>query len=227
MNGWRVTSRSRPGPRWVALVLALCWPRVSTAEPERQRYRIDVPRSRFVVNTETTGMSSMFGHDHKIQVGNYEGTVTVTPGAVESAALDLMIWADSLHAFEEEHEDISWEIDVALRDHVLHTRKFPKILFSSRSATAQKREDGSLDVTLIGELQLHGVRRRVTVPLRLQFQAGTLRASGAVSLRQSDYKIPPFSFGGGTASIADRITLSFDIVAYQERQQAQERKDVR
>lgn len=227
MNGRRVTSRPGLGTRWVVLALAFAWPQGGTAEPGRQRYRIDVPRSRFVVNTETTGLSSMFGHDHKIQVGNYEGTVTVSLGAVESAALDLTIWADSLRAFEEEHEDISWEIDAALRDHVLETSKFPKILFSSRSATAQRRDDGSLDVALTGELHLHGVRRRVTVPLRLQFQAGTLRASGTLPLRQSDYKIPPFSFAGGTAAIADRITLSFDIVAYQERQQVQERKEAR
>ena len=105
------------------------------------------------------------------------------------------------------------EIDAALRDHVLETRKYPTITFKSRAVKAIAREDGTFDVTVAGELDLHGVRREVTVPVTLAFQGDSLRASGTLQLRQRDFKIAPFSFAGGTVTVADRVTLSFTIVA--------------
>jgi polyisoprenoid-binding protein YceI len=204
------------GAGLVALAFALSQAGTSAARGERQRYRIDVPRSRFVVNTTTSGVSSMFGHDHKIEVRSYEGTVTVVPGQIETATLELTVRADALHAVEDKHEDIAGEIDAALHDHVLEARAFPSITFSARAVTASRRDDGAFDVKLTGDLRLHGVRRTVTVPLRLTFKDDTMRASGKLSLRQTDFKIVPFSFAGGTVTVANRVLLSFDIVAYKE-----------
>ena len=90
------------------------------------------------------------------------------------------------------------------------------ITFSGRAIAASRRDDGAFDVTLRGDLRLHGVRRTVTVPLRLTFTDNAMRASGKLSLRQTDYKIVPFSFAGGTVTVANRVTLAFDIVAYRD-----------
>ena len=64
----------------VAFTLFAADQQPSAGAPARVSYRIDVPRSRFVVNTETTGMSSMFGHDHKLEVGDYSGEVDARAG---------------------------------------------------------------------------------------------------------------------------------------------------
>ena len=202
------------GAGLVALAFALSHATAGSTGLERQRYRIDVPHSRFVVNTTTTGVSSMFGHDHKIEVRSYEGTVTMVAGNIETATLELAVRADALHAVEEKHEDITGEIDTALHDHVLEARAFPAITFSGRAIAASRRDDGAFDVKLTGDLRLHGVRRTVTVPVRLTMTDDTMRASGKLSLRQTDYKIVPFSFAGGTVTVANRVTLSFDIVVY-------------
>jgi len=217
IGGWKM-----PLALSLTLGVLLAWAASASPDARRQRFRVDVPRSRFTVNTETTGLSSMFGHDHRIDVGNYEGTVTLTPGAPDTATLDLKVWADSLRALGEAHEDVSWDIDTALQNHVLETGKYPAISFVGRAASARRRADGAFDIKVTGTLQLHGVRREVTVPLRLQMQTGTLRASGAFTLRQTDYKITPFSFGDGAATVANVVTLSFDIVA-QELQPQQRR----
>ena len=200
----------------VALACTLSLADAGSAGRDRQRYRIDVPRSRFVVNTTTTGVSSMFGHDHKIEVRSYEGVVTMVAGNIETATLELAARADGLHAVEEKHEDITGEIDTALHDHVLEVRAFPAITFTGRAIAASRRDDGAFDIKLTGDLRLHGVRRTVTVPVRLTLNDDTMRASGKLSLRQTDYKIVPFSFAGGTVTVANRVTLSFDIVAYKE-----------
>ena len=197
----------------VAFTLFAADRRPAASEPARAWYRIDVPRSRFVVNTETTGMSSMFGHDHKLEVGDYAGEVSLVPGQPVTASLELSVRADSLRAVEERDEDTPAEIDAALREYVLETRKYPTIRFRSRAVKATAREDGTFDVSLAGELDLHGVRREVTVPCTLSLQGEGLRATGTVALRQRDFKIAPFSFAGGTVTVADRVTLSFTIVA--------------
>ena len=204
------------GAGLVALAVALSSADAGTARRDQQRYRIDVPHSRFVVNTTTSGVSSMFGHDHKIEVRSYEGTVTLVAGTIAAATVELTVRAEAMHAVEERHEDISGEIDAALHDNVLDTRTFPTITFSGRAIAASRRDDGGFDVKLTGDLRLHGVRRTVTVPLRLTFKDDTMRASGKLSLRQTDYTSVPFSFAGGTVTVANRVTLSFDIVAHKE-----------
>ena len=68
----------------------------------------------------------MFGHDHKIEVRSYEGTVTLVAGKVEDATLELAVRADALHAVEDKRDDVTAEIDAALHDHVLEARaRFP------------------------------------------------------------------------------------------------------
>ena len=62
-------------------------------------------------------------------------------------------------------------------------------------------------------IALHGVRREIIIPLTLAFHGDMLRTTGTLVLRQRDFKIPPFSFAGGTVTVADRVTLSFAIVA--------------
>jgi polyisoprenoid-binding protein YceI len=65
-----------------------------------------------------------------------------------------------------------------LREYVLETRKYPTIRFRSRAVKATAR-DGTFDVSLAGELDLHGVRREVTVPLKWLFRARPARERNA------------------------------------------------
>ena len=197
----------------VALSLVAADQKPSPGAPPRVSYRIDVPHSRFAVSTETTGMSSMFGHDHKLEVGDYGGEVKLVPEHPATASLELAVRADSLRAVDERDDDVSAEIDAALREQVLETRKYPTITFKSRAVKAVARADGMFDGTGAGTIDLHGVRREVTVPVTLAFQGDSLRATGTLQLRQRDFKIAPFSFAGGTVTVADRVTLSFTIVA--------------
>ena len=197
----------------VALSLVPADQKPSPGAPPPVSYRIDVPRSRFVVNTETTGMASMFGHDHKLEVGDYAGEVKLVPEQPATASLELAVRADSLRAVDERDDDVSAEIDAALREQVLETRKYPTITFKSRAVKAVARADRMFDVTVAGTIDLHGVRREVTVLVTLAFQGDSLRATGTLRLRQRDFKIAPFSFAGGTVTVADRVTLSFTIVA--------------
>ncbi len=181
--------------------------------PSKATYQIDAKKSRFIVETETTGLSAMFAHDHKIGVRDFTGQATFTRDNARGAALSLTVQANSLYLLGENDIGARQSIESALREDVLETAKYPEIVFKSRSVTSERRGDGTFDVRITGDLKLHGVTRQVTIPGRVSVDDGSLHAIGVIELRQTDFKITPFSFVSGSVGIRDVVTLSFDIIA--------------
>ena len=174
---------------------------------------MDAKQSRFIVETQTSGLTSLFGHDHKIEVGEFTGVATVSTGALAVSKLDLSVNPASLKLVDEPNVGERQAVEAALRDDVLETAKYPQITFKTKLVGSERRGDGTYDVRLTGELFLHGVRRTVTVPARVSLEGETMHAIGLVEIRQTDFKITPFSFVKGTVAIRDAVILSFDIVA--------------
>ncbi|HEY4183522.1 MAG TPA: YceI family protein [Polyangia bacterium] len=180
---------------------------------KKAQFRVDARKSRFIVETETSGLSTMFGHDHKIEIGDFGGMARFAPGALATGALEMTVRADSLRLLEEKNVGERQAIESALREDVLETSKYPEITFKTRATSSGRRGDGTYDVRLIGELRLHGVRKQVTVPARVSFEGGALHAIGTFEIKQTDFNITPFSFVSGTVTIKDTVVLSFDIIA--------------
>jgi polyisoprenoid-binding protein YceI len=183
------------------------------ADPGRVAYAIDSKTSRLTVETETVGLSSMFGHDHKFDARDFTGRLTLAPGAPDSAVLELDVRGDGLILLEDVSDDARREIAAALREAVLETAKYPQITFRSRAVSAKLNGDGSFEVALAGDLTLHGVRRKVVVPAHVVPTPNGIRATGALELRQSAFKIKPYTFASGTVRVRDAVALSFDLVA--------------
>lgn len=181
--------------------------------PLHATFQVDAKKSRFIVETQTTGLSAMFAHDHKIEVRNFTGQATFTRGEGRGASLDLTVQANSLYLLGENEIGARQSIESVLREDVLETAKYPEIVFKTRSVSSERRGDGTFDVRLVGELNLHGVKRAITIPVRVALDGETLHAIGVFELRQTDFKITPFSFVSGSVGIKDVVTLSFDIVA--------------
>ena len=175
--------------------------------------RIDAAKSRFIVETQTSGLSASSLHDHRIEIADFSGTVTVVPGAMATGALSLTVRAGSLHLLDDDKVGEGRTIEWTVREDVLEVTKYPEITFKTRSIKSSRRGDGTYDVRLTGELALHGVRKVVTIPARVSLESGTLRAIGTFEIKQSDFDITPFSFVGGIVTIKDTVFLSFDIVA--------------
>jgi polyisoprenoid-binding protein YceI len=190
-------------------------PGKAAAPPSKGSYQIDAEKSRFIVETETTGLSAMFAHDHKIGVRDFAGQATFTRDNAKGASLTLTVQASSLYLMGENDIGQRQAIESALREDVLETAKYPQIVFTSRNVTSERRGDGTFDVRLTGDLKLHGVKKQITIPARVSVENGTLHAIGVIELRQTDFKITPFSFVSGSVGIRDLVTLSFDIVATQ------------
>jgi polyisoprenoid-binding protein YceI len=178
-------------------------------------YQIDAKRSRFIVETQTSGLSTMFAHDHRIEVREFSGKASFVRDKPKSGSLQLTALAKSLVLIGEDNLGARQAIESTLREDVLETSKYPEITFKTKSVTSSRRGDGTYDVRLTGELNLHGVKRQITVPARVSLEPGTLHAIGVQELKQTDFNITPFSFANGTVGIKDTVTISFDIVATQ------------
>ena len=70
----------------------------------------------------------------------------------------------------------------------------------------------SFDITLVGDLTLHGVTRSVSIPARTQLVNGQIQVAGSIAFPLSDYGMTAPNIGGFIVSIADQGTLEFVVV---------------
>jgi hypothetical protein len=72
---------------------------------------------------------------------------------------------------------------------------------------------GPLQLTLGGDLTLHGETRPQTALARVYVNGDTLRGQGEATVRQSAYGIRLYSGLGGMLKVKDDVHLVFDILA--------------
>ena len=173
-------------------------------------YRIDAARSRFEVRAFAGGPLWFKGHDHLIRVKDFAGDVSLAP-----PRLSLRVRADSLaetrDVFTEQQKQI---INRELREIVLEADKYPEIIFESTGVAVERAGGGRLRAKIEGDLTLHGVTRRITIPAEVTTTGGDeLRARGEFTISRDDFKVHATSAFHGTVRVRDRLKFAFDIVA--------------
>ena len=199
--------------RVCALFLAW-WVPAALAAP--RTFSVDGKASKASAQVGKTGIGSFAGHDHTILAQDMLGEVVLDSEQLSRSSVDVLVNARSLKVSEEgEPEGDPPKVQQAMRGpKVLDVRRFGTVQFRSAEVTATKQvAPASYDLTLIGDLSLHGVTKPVTVPLRLDLQGDALTATGKMVVKQSDYGIQPTAAAGGLVKVADEVTLSFRIVA--------------
>jgi hypothetical protein len=68
------------------------------------------------------------------------------------------------------------------------------------------------DVTLVGDLTLHGVTRSVEIPAQAQLVDGQIQVAGSLTFPLADFDIVAPNVGGFIVSIADEGALEFLVV---------------
>jgi polyisoprenoid-binding protein YceI len=102
--------------------------------------------------------------------------------------------------------------DGRLRTEGLQTDTFPSATFKltkSVEVPATAIAGTATDITLTGDLTLHGVTKSVDIPAKVQLAGGTVEVAGSISFPLSDYSIVAPNLGGIIVSIADTGTLEF------------------
>jgi polyisoprenoid-binding protein YceI len=102
--------------------------------------------------------------------------------------------------------------DNRLRNEGLQTDTFPTATFTLTTPVAVPAAalaGTASDVTLAGDLTLHGVTKSVSIPAKAQLVDGVVSVAGSISFPLSDYSITAPNIGGFIVSIADTGTLEF------------------
>ena len=105
--------------------------------------------------------------------------------------------------------------DNRLRNEGLQTDAFPTATFKLTqpvTVPAAAVAGTASDVTLTGDLTIHGVTKSVAIPAKVQLSGGTVQVAGSISFPLSDYGIVAPNIGGVIVSIADDGAMEFLVV---------------
>jgi polyisoprenoid-binding protein YceI len=102
--------------------------------------------------------------------------------------------------------------DNRLRNEGLETDTYPTATFTLTQPVeipAAALTGTPSDITLVGDLELHGVTKSVSIPAQAQLVDGTIQVAGSLGFPLSDFGITAPNIGGFIVSIADDGTLEF------------------
>jgi len=156
----------------------------------------------------------MMGHDHEIAAKSFSGEVRLDPINIENSSVSLevasasLIVADDPDVPEKDRKQVQ---DTMQGADVLNSRDFPRIQFhSTRLSHLAKAGE---DFTITGRLNLHGFEKEISFPVQLHRESNLLRASGVVTLTQTDFGIKPVKAALGTVRVKDQIRVKFEFLA--------------
>ena len=106
--------------------------------------------------------------------------------------------------------------DNRLRNEGLQTDQYPTATFTLSQPVdvpASALSGTSANVTLTGDLTLHGVTKSVQIPAQAQLVGDQIQVAGSIAFPLSDFQMTAPNVGGFILSISDQGTLEF-LVAF-------------
>jgi len=199
----------------IGVLAALITVTAAAQSPSGALYGVVAAASTIHVGVFREGLLKAFGHDHLIAAKNFSGTVHFNADKVDESALILNIEARSLTVLdpgeaEKDRRDVQATMVGAK---VLGVESFPRISFRSTGVRQIKKAGAEWEVMLAGKLNLHGVEKPITLPVRIRLENTRLTVQGELFIAQTDFGIKPVKVAGGTVKVKDRVKVSFTIVA--------------
>jgi len=179
---------------------------------------VDTERSRVYVFVGKTG----FGHDHAIVGRLVSGRVVLdAPRDAGQLVFDMPSFvADTPEARkalglpgETDASTRKQTTDNMLGPEVLDVARHPRATFDVESALRSRRrvEGAKPTVDLVGTFTLHGVARKVVIPVEVESAGPTLRLLGSFRIKQTDFGMKPYKKLGGVVGVADELVIHGDI----------------
>jgi polyisoprenoid-binding protein YceI len=187
---------------------------VAAAAAAEQGYTVVAEQSAVRIHVGKSGVFGFAGHEHEV-IARVEGTVVADPADLARSSVTLAFDAKALLVTGESEpaKDVPQVQATMVGPKVLDAERYPSITFRSRTVTGKEVSPGVYDLTVTGELDLHGVTRSLTLPMRVEVAADGLIAAGKTALRHTDFGMKPVSAGAGTVKVKNEIGIDYRIVA--------------
>jgi polyisoprenoid-binding protein YceI len=174
---------------------------------------IDAANSEIMIGLSQEGMIRKRHPSHTVAVRSYTSKITL-PKDESKASVELTVEAKSLINVDKTMGDFERKgFQNVLLNQVLECDKYPQIVFKSVALSNIKKDGDKRTFTVSGDLNFHGVTRRVSFPVTATFGKDAVQASGIAKIKQSDYGITPYADSVGLIKIGDEMTINFSIVA--------------
>lgn len=180
------------------------------------RYVIDAKASRLTVRVFAGGMLSSVAHNPTFAARDFSGEVEFDPASPASASLKLRVRAESIELTDEFSSRDRWDIMHMMQDDILDVAGYPEIGYECPAgrATLKPAGGGHFEASLRGDLTIHGTTRPSPVTGRLLAGPDNLRASGELTIRQTEFNLKPVTAAGSMIKVKDEVKLTFDLVAH-------------
>jgi polyisoprenoid-binding protein YceI len=193
-------------------VLVLVAP--GSASSAERRFSLDPDRSMVLVRTGRAGLFKFAGHEHVVRARQLEGHVVADDANLAASSVSIVIPAAGLTVLSEGEppEDVPKVQAKMQSPDLLDVVRFPTITFRSTAVTAKPAGEGIYEATIAGDLALHGVTRRMTMPARVELAVGELVAKGRTTLRQTDFSLEPTSVAG-VVKVKNELVVEYEFIA--------------
>jgi polyisoprenoid-binding protein YceI len=134
--------------------------------------------------------------------------------AVERSGSGLLVQTASFEADLTSLKSDEQRRDTRIRTMGLETDRFPKATFALASPAQVPQDLGAgkqVTVPVTGDLTLHGVTKRITIPLAVAARGTSFEVVGSYSFPMSDFAITPPSVQP-FVSVEPNATLEFRMV---------------
>ena len=177
-------------------------------------YKVDGAKSQVAIEVGRAGLFKIAGHEHQVAAQQVTGDVVADPDDLAASSVELVFAAAGLVVLgKDDPDDRPKVLEAMASPKVLDVARFPEIRFSSRSVKGRKAADQAFELTVDGALELHGVTKALSLPVRVTLAGDELVAEARVVLRQRDFGIEPVSVGG-VVKVKDELAISCRFVAH-------------
>ena len=150
--------------------------------------------------------------DAKAFMHEFTGKTTKVTGAIRLGHPDRLTEAEACVRVDAASLDTGngTRDDIMRKEH-LETATFPTADFLLRSLVGATPRPGGWEIVAKGTLSLHGVTREILLPIRARQEGDSVRLTGDIPLKMTDYRIriPKFLF----FTVEDQVVVSFDVTA--------------
>jgi polyisoprenoid-binding protein YceI len=175
-------------------------------------YSVDPQRCSLAVHVGKAGLFKFAGHAHEVTGNRCTGEVVADAEELGRSSVALTFETAALQVSEKDEPSGDAPKVQAAMVKLLEVGRYPEMRFVSSSVSGRVLEPQTFELQVTGELTLHGVTRRITVPVRVVQQGDGLRASGSLRVKQSAFGMDPISVAG-VVKVKDELRIDFEIAA--------------
>ncbi len=199
-----------------ATILFLVWGCAPSVGAAATTYAVVEAKSSARIHVGKSGAFSFAGHKHEVEAP-VSGTVTADSANLPGSSVALTFPTARMRVLAEgEPKGDAPKVEEAMHGpKVLNVARFPEISFKSKKVTGKGLGGSGYDLSLVGDLSLHGVTREITVPVRVTIEGRILTATGEATILHDQFGMERVSVFGGAVKVKNEIGISFRIVAEQ------------